>query len=404
MAHSVFISHSSKDKVIADAVCHALEAAGVRCWIAPRNVLPGDIFEEAIMQAIDDCRVVVLTFSASANLSDPVFREVSHGFNQGKRVLPFRVEDVKPARRFLFYLGSVQWLDAFPNHHATYLDHLVAAVKRNLAIKVRLPQEHRRTAPEVPTKPPRQTAKQDGAQSSRGSRADALPAIDLRIPGTKVGDTVVNPIDGTEFVWVPGGDFTMGTDSIPSGWRSILPKAHPVFLGGFWIAKNDVTWGQYKEFCAETKRSWPAPPSWGIQDDHPVVNVSYQDAADYAKWAGCQLPTEEQWEKAARGTDGREYPWGNDWDASKCRCNADSTSPVGSFPSGASPFGCLDMAGNVWEWTSSWWNTKRKHFVGRGGSWLFTIPGLMRCAYRFDIRPTYRYSHLGFRVAGPVLP
>jgi formylglycine-generating enzyme required for sulfatase activity len=185
--------------------------------------------------------------------------------------------------------------------------------------------------------------------------------------------------------------------------------------------KNLVTVAQYRGFCQATGRSMPDAPPWGWHDDHPIVNVSWDDAKAYAKWAGVSLPTEAQWEKAARGTDGREYPWGNDWDASKCRCSktqfgdAGSTSPVGSYPAGGSPYGCLDMAGNVCEWCADRYgqdyyaSSPARNPTGpesgdrrvlRGGSWNDYNATLFRSAFRNYINPSRGIQLLfGFRCA-----
>jgi len=133
-----------------------------------------------------------------------------------------------------------------------------------------------------------------------------------------------------------------------------------VNLDGYWIYKYEVTVAQYRKFCNETGSNMPEAPSWGWQDDHPIVHVSWDNATAYTQWAGVRLPTEAQWEKAARGTDGRAYPWGNEWDATKCANSVgqrlSSTKPIGSYPSDTSPYGALDMAGNVWEWCADWYD------------------------------------------------
>lgn len=156
--------------------------------------------------------------------------------------------------------------------------------------------------------------------------------------------------------YVPGGEFNMGTDS-GEAWEK---PAHAVTVAPFFIDVNEVTREDYAKFIKATGRR--APPKWTNGQypsgtaQWPVTDVDWDDASAYAKWAGKRLPTEEEWEFAARGTDGRRYPWGNDWAQDRANANRPAGSPftnVGSFKTGASPFGVFDMVGNVWEWTST---------------------------------------------------
>jgi len=136
-------------------------------------------------------------------------------------------------------------------------------------------------------------------------------------PAGPVKGVSVKPKHGAEMVYVPAGEFLMGSKE-GEGDDDERPQ-HTVYLDAYWIYKTEVTVAQYRKFCQATGRQMPEEPSvqaW--TDDHPIVNVSWDDAVAYGKWAGAALPTEAQWEKAARGTDGRQYPWGNDWDAQKC--------------------------------------------------------------------------------------
>ncbi len=193
--------------------------------------------------------------------------------------------------------------------------------------------------------------------------------------------------------------------------------AHTVYLDEFCIYQHDVTVAQYRKFSAATGRNMPEAPKWGWLDDHPIVNVSWEDATAYAQWAGAALPTEAQWEKAARGTDGRMYPWGNEWDAAKCNNRVGNnrstqTSPVGNYPEGASPYGCLDMAGNVWQWCADWYNTQYYDQspscnpsgaktggarVLRGGSWYGYFPDGFRVFFRYGDFPKVKNNSFGFR-------
>ena len=162
-------------------------------------------------------------------------------------------------------------------------------------------------------------------------------------------------------VTIPAGEFLMGSNKK----KGILVDdserpQHKLYLPAYRIACTPVTNAQYKRFIQAT--NYEPPEHWEKgsiphgKKDHPVVYVSWQDAQAFCRWAGVRLPTEAEWEKAARGTDGRIYPWGNQKpDNALCNCafKASDTTPVGAYPKGASPFGVLDMAGNVWEWTSS---------------------------------------------------
>ena len=142
----------------------------------------------------------------------------------------------------------------------------------------------------------------------------AAPAIvvkqlDALQPVTTVVQTRINPKDGAEMVFVPAGEFIMGSD-----FDTDERPPHAVMLDGYWIYKTEVTLGAYRKYCQQTGHATPPETGWLQDDTHPVVFVSWEDAAAYAKWAGGALPSEAQWEKAARGTDSRIYPWGNEWD------------------------------------------------------------------------------------------
>lgn len=165
-----------------------------------------------------------------------------------------------------------------------------------------------------------------------------------------------NSLAPSGMVYVLGGELTMGNDA---GEQQERP-AHKVAVKAFFIDRNEVTCEEYAKFIAATGRR--APPDWTdgrYPDDaaqRPVTGVDWDDANAYAAWAGKRLPTEQEWEFAARGTDGRRYPWGNEWrpnQANDVSSGLNQTTNVGSFPSGASPFGANDLVGNAWEWTAS---------------------------------------------------
>jgi formylglycine-generating enzyme required for sulfatase activity len=227
-------------------------------------------------------------------------------------------------------------------------------------------------------------------------------------------DTLTRSADGMLMVYVPAGEFLMGDDPVRT-----------VTLDDFWIDRTEVTNAQFAAFLNDRGNLWEGEATWlELNDarcpiklsegefqpksgyaDHPVAEVTWYGASAYCQWVGARLPTEEEWEKAARGTDGREYPWGN-WKAGQCNtqeAGVGRTTPVGQYsPGGDSPYGCADMAGNVWEWTSSLWKITRR--VSRGGSWA-KDRSEARCAASDWDYPSYSITDYGgFRCVSPVAP
>lgn len=227
---------------------------------------------------------------------------------------------------------------------------------------------------------------------------------------------VAEQVEG--MVFIPGGAFTMGYDKR----HPDEGPAHTVTLPGYYLDQYEVTHREYKIFVEETKR--PFPDHWvqgrypSGKDEHPVNFVTWYDAHDYCQWMNKRLPEEEEWEKAARGVDGRLFPWGNTFDPQKAntpQSKMGDTTPVGHFPEGKSPFGLYDMGGNVWEWTHSWAaaypgnpRPKAHYYTGgyrvlRGGSWVDC--SFYRCgisAFTFNrgyFKPETQNRGFGFRCA-----
>jgi formylglycine-generating enzyme required for sulfatase activity len=222
-------------------------------------------------------------------------------------------------------------------------------------------------------------------------------------------------------VFVPAGEFAMGSSA-----EQLLKMAEvdefpqrTIFVDDFYIDIHEVTNAQYKVFLEATGTE--APPRWlngnyGLgEDGMPVVSITWEEAAAYAKWVGKRLPTEAEWEKAARGPDGRAFPWGDSFDRALAN-NGERLVPIMTYPAGVSPYGCFDMAGNAAEWVDGWYEQypradddlipdgvpdrnevfAKDRRVYRGGSWN-TFSKYLRCANREHTSSGKRWVYVGFR-------
>jgi iron(II)-dependent oxidoreductase len=248
-----------------------------------------------------------------------------------------------------------------------------------------------------------------------------MPRRNNRTPGR----IIVWEEDGKEMIYIPEGDFSLGSDESLENER----PAHTVYVSAFYIDRYPVTNEEYKRFIDATGHpvpycdaEWADPQGYNWDQEnrtppegkekHPVVLVGWDDTRAYAAWAGKRLPTEAEWERAARSTDGRRWPWGNEFVANRCNTResgAQGTTPVGQHsPDGDSPDGVGDMVGNVWEWTSSLFrpypydaNDGRESQeaggwrVLRGGSWRNDLDRA-RCTARLDADFLF-HSNVGFR-------
>ena len=245
--------------------------------------------------------------------------------------------------------------------------------------------------------------------------ATAGGPFELSLKG-QTADVAMMEIDGVPFVYVPAGEFVMGSPEGVGGDDE--HPLHTVYLDAFWIMQTEVTNAQYAQCIAAGACSTPANDRWrdAAYGDHPVTGVDWNQADTYAQWVGGRLPTEAEWEKAARGVDDRTYPWGETPPAAdlvNCCGFFDDTMPVGSYPAGASDYGVLDMAGNVWEWTADWYASDYYNWspaqnpagpasgdarVQRGGS-AWNDANIVRVANRGWNHPAVQPWNLGFRVA-----
>jgi formylglycine-generating enzyme required for sulfatase activity len=373
----VFISHAHQDAAFAQRLAADLRTRGWPVWLAPDSIQPGEKWVEAINRGLEESGVFVLALTPAAVNSRWVQSETNVAIkleHQGEiRFIPLEIE---PGH--VPYLWQAYQRVAFrPSYEAG----LQALLRQLESGEGKIPVE---TSSYLPPTPFPLLVREGRPQIT--SKRSITTQIDVKT--------------GLVMVYVPAGDFLYGQNK------------KKVALPDFWISKTPVTYAAYERFL-DAKPRQPIPYNWDIRTrsfpvdkaDHPVVLVSWHDAQAYCKWAGMWLPTEEEWEKAARGTDGREYPWGDAWRPDHCNsleAGVGGTTPVGRYsPQGDSPYGCMDMSGNVWEWTNSWFYHGSNSRAWRGGSWNLDQQ-MVRVAVRFENLRNYSNDSLGFRLVSPI--
>lgn len=433
----VFISYSTRDKNMADAICHYLEESGVPCWIAPRDILAGQSWAGAIVKAIRGCAAMILVYSKESNSSHQVANEIDKAFSCAKVIIPFIMDSTPMNDDFDYYLSRKHWLIAYPDYKEQ-LKPLYDVVVRNVPDLV----------PSQPMVAEKETAEplaeeigmddvrleevtvaeEYGKKQSLSFLIGSLLArkqIDGKVPllvpqwSEDVTDEVKSAINDmiAHMVWVEGGTFLMGATEEQKRWACADEKpAHRVTLSSYYICKFEVTQKEWQTVMGDN-------PSKNKGKNCPVTRVSKLDCDRFAeKLSACSglcfsLPTEAQWEFAARGgnqSKGYIYSGSNElkevgWGSSEYKGHPQSVG--GKAPN---ELGIYDMSGNVSEWCCE---SKGKYteeevtdpksiykvgwlqegqYVFRGGDYLSRKN--CRVSYRASLSDDYKSDTIGLRL------
>ncbi|HEY1336061.1 MAG TPA: SUMF1/EgtB/PvdO family nonheme iron enzyme [Bryobacteraceae bacterium] len=345
MEHAVFISYSSTDHQAAEQICTALEKSGYGCWIAPRDIEPGADYPTAILNGVEQARVVVVIISEAAVASPHILTEIGHAFGDKKPIIPFRLSDAKLPPNFDYFLSMSQWLEATDGCTSENLARLNEAVGQALSGAPAAVQEKRkkRILPAVAVCVIATAGilywRSPAAKTGAGlppPKTDANPAE------PKGPQPWVNPKDGLTYVWIPPGSFTMGCSPNDTECKPDERPAHTVQLpAGFWMGQTEVTNEAYRRVVPSA--TFPAS-----EEKLPVIGISWTEAKQYCAAIGGRLPTEAEWEYAARGGSAGPY-YGTLADIAWYGENSDGVrhEVAARKPNG---YGLYDVLGNASEW------------------------------------------------------
>lgn len=453
----IFISYASEDRDRIKPLAQALEREGWSVWWE-RSAPSGRSRDEVIEAASDASKAVVVVWPETSVTSEWVTYEARKGLRRGVLFQVKLLEEVEIPPEFE-HLHATRLTDWRPNQdHAGFdqfvkgLVQVIGAPSKSESQQPSVPQEQE--PPSLRTDEAQPSASAAHARSKRSRLYLIVGAGLLVIVGAFVGQSFLPPLpfsllprnpassqatveflsteggrlapdpepEPAPMVLVPAGEFMMGSRQDDLSAQSDERPAHPVYLEAFYIDQYEVTAARYAKFFHDTNRSAPKYWSQQVLEEHeqkPVIGVDWKDAAAYCSWAGKRLPTEAEWEKAARGTDQRLYPWGN-VDPRLERGNFDhccdfhgyeGLTDIGAFEEGKSFYGVYDMAGNVWEWVADWYDlgyygkspvrnpegpSSGEKRLLRGGAWD-SAPTYVRSAYRLKLSPNFRLDNIGFR-------
>jgi formylglycine-generating enzyme required for sulfatase activity len=419
----IFISHASEDKEdIARPLAEALRRRGFVVWYDEYVLRLGDSLRQVIDKGLSSSRFGVVILSPSFFSKEWPQRELNgllarETVNGSKVLLPVwhritfeEIAQFSPLLADKFAVSTARGLDVVVRQILEVVEPERFVLEPNLEL---FPVASSPSEPALPMEDealPLYGAQAVAPTSDKGRRGTAP----LRSREPMSGEERVR-VDGTVLLYVPGGEYVLGAEDVNEAARPV----HRVVLSPFWIAKYPVTNEQYYRFLGAHPNA-RKPEYWNDkcfnQPKQPVVGVSWEEARAYCWWAGLRLPSEAQWEVAARGTDGRRYPWGDTKPTSEHAnfgLHKACTTPVGSYPNGVGPFGTLDQAGNIWEWCEDVWNAaayrtrdrQRNPLCStgdpavrclRGGSWNYDA-NVLAVAHRNGSQASNRVRSFGFR-------